>query len=410
MPAGRGGRASGGVVTAVRDLGEGPTRPTFQPSRARHGWTPRTSPGPGRPPGREGYPGVVSWRGGRRRRHRRGRARAGGRCGGRVRRGRGREDVPHPHVRLPDERARLGTTGRGPGGRRPGGDGRHGDRRRGGVQHLLHPGERRQQALRPPRQPEDPAREPSRHADRRRWLPGPDGPGEDPRAGRARGRGVRHPQPHRAPELLRRATAEGPIVEILDEPAPVASPPPPTSRPPRSPPSGTSPTPPGSPSRWAATTRAPTASSPPSGGPRCHRPMDDLVAEVAELGPPGGDRGHPARPERELLRPGHHPPPAPLRRPPAGGGRRRRHPPGAIHQPPPEGPPPRDHRGHGRHAGGLQPPAPSPPVRERPHPGGHASGIHGGALPRPPGRRPGRRRRPGRHHRPDRGLPGGDRG
>ena len=67
--------------------------------------------------------------------------------------------------------------------------------RRGGVQHLLHPGERRQQVLRPPGQPQGAARAPARHADRGGRLPGPDGPGADPRAGPPRRRGVRHPQP-----------------------------------------------------------------------------------------------------------------------------------------------------------------------------------------------------------------------
>ena len=55
-----------------------------------------------------------------------------------------------PHVRMSDERARLGAHRRVAGGRGHGGHRRSRVGRRGGAQHLLHPGERRQQALRAP--------------------------------------------------------------------------------------------------------------------------------------------------------------------------------------------------------------------------------------------------------------------
>ena len=57
-------------------------------------------------------------------------------------------------------------------------------RRRRRPQHLLHPGERRQQALRQPRPPQVGQGPPPRTADRRRRLPGPEGPGGHPATGR----------------------------------------------------------------------------------------------------------------------------------------------------------------------------------------------------------------------------------
>ena len=88
-----------------------------------------------------------------------------------------------------------------------------------------------------------------------------------PATGRPRRRGVRHPQPDRAP---RRCCAgprrEGPVVEILDAPDPEGAAGPPRWR--CSAPCASSPTRPGSPSRWGATTRAPSASCPRCAGPR----------------------------------------------------------------------------------------------------------------------------------------------
>ena len=56
------------------------------------------------------------------------------------------------------------------------------------------------------------------------------------------------------------------------------------------------------------------------------------------------------------------PPPPALRRAAAGGGRGRGHPAGPVHQPPSERPPARDHRRHGRDRRGVQPPPPSAAV------------------------------------------------
>ena len=92
------------------------------------------------------------------------------------------------------------------------------DGRRRRAQHLLHPGERRQQALRPPRRLKALKDGRPGPPDRGGRLPGPEGPRADRRAGRPRRRRVRHPQPGpRAPTLLERARLEGPIVEILEE-------------------------------------------------------------------------------------------------------------------------------------------------------------------------------------------------
>ena len=67
-------------------------------------------------------------------------------------------------------------------------------RRRRRAQHLLHPGERRQQALRHPRPPEVGQGPPARDADRGRGLPGPEGPGHGPGPGPVGRRRVGHPQ------------------------------------------------------------------------------------------------------------------------------------------------------------------------------------------------------------------------
>ncbi len=115
-------------------------------------------------------------------------------------------------------------------------------------------------------------------------------------------------------------------------------------------------------------------------------------------------RGHPARPERELLRPRPHaggPPrrrlvgagPAAVRRPaaarsaPSTGIRRVRY----------TSPHPKDLRPEtiaamAADARGLRAPAPAAAVGQRPHPGGHAPRLHRRALPRAAGRRPGRHR------------------
>ena len=162
-----------------------------------------------------------------------------------------------------------------------------------------------------------------------------------------------------APALLRRASAEGPLVEILDEPAPVGEP---TAADQQT-------------AALAAVRDLPYAAwvtiqmgcdnscafciVPAVRGPEVSRPMDDLVAEVAELARRGvtevtllGQNVNSYG--RDITR----------RRPLFGDllravGARRRDPAGAVHQPPPEGPPSRGHRRHGRDPGGLQPPPPA---------------------------------------------------
>ena len=83
-------------------------------------------------------------------------------------------------------------------------DGRPG--RRGRVQHLRGARERRQQALRQPRPPGAGEGQAPGHADRRRRLPGPEGPRRDHPQGAVGRRRVRHPQ-HRLAAGAARARA-----------------------------------------------------------------------------------------------------------------------------------------------------------------------------------------------------------
>ena len=128
---------------------------------------------------------------------------------GRTARGRRQRAPGHlrdPHLRVPDEHARL----RAPGGPARGGrvparrDGRHA--RRGRLQHLRGPRERRQPPVRQPGPVAAGQERPSRPADRRGRLPGPEGPGADHGPGALGRRGVRHAQ-HR---LAARAPGAGP--------------------------------------------------------------------------------------------------------------------------------------------------------------------------------------------------------
>ena len=91
------------------------------------------------------------------------------------------------------------------GGRRPGADRRPRRGRRGGAQHLLHPGERRQQALRPLGNLKALQRRPAGHADRRGRVPGPEGPGAGAPAAPATSTWCSAPTTWPAPRLLRRA-------------------------------------------------------------------------------------------------------------------------------------------------------------------------------------------------------------
>ena len=169
------------------------------------------------------------------------------------------------HLRVPDERARLGAHRRPARGRGHGADRRPRDGRRRRAQHLLHPGERRQQALRPPRPPQVAEGTRARPPDRGRRLPGPEGPRPDRGAGRPRRRRVRHPQPRRRAARCSSGRApRAPIVEILEEHEayPVGAPGPARASTTRR----------GSRSRSAATTRARSASCPPVRGARGQPP------------------------------------------------------------------------------------------------------------------------------------------
>ena len=240
----------------------------------------------------------------------------------------------------------------------------------------------------------------ARHPDRRRRLPGPEGPRPHRRAGAARRRRVRHPQRAPGRRAARRAARVpvGSIVEILDETAaddhdvvPRAP----------CPPAASCPTPAGSRSRSAATTPAPSASSPPCGAARSAAPFDDIVGEVRALAADGvtevtllgqnvnsygrdltlaqrraGDDVQVRPLFAELLR--------------AVGGvdgiRRVRY-----TSPHPKDLRPETIEAMADDAGRVRAPPPAPAGRQRPGARRHAPRLHRRALPRAPGRRPGRR-------------------
>ena len=106
----------------------------------------------------------------------------------------------------------------------------------------------------------------------------------------------------RAAELLREAADGGPAGHGDPRRGPA-----PRRRRPPCPCAATCRTPPGSPSRSAATTRAPSASCPSVRGKEISRPFDEIVAEVRGAGRGRHRRGHPPGPERQLLRPRPHP-------------------------------------------------------------------------------------------------------
>ena len=154
-------------------------------------------------------------------------------------------------------------------------------------------------------------------------------------------------------------------------------------------------------------------------GKEISRPFDDIVAEVGAPAADGvtevtllGQNVNSYGRDLTLAARqagGDRPRPPAVRRAAPGGRRRRGHPAGPLHEPAPEGPAARDDRGHGRDAGGVRAPPPAAAVGQRPGAGRHAPRLHRRALPRAAGRRPRRHRRPGRHHRHHRGLPRRDR-
>ena len=134
-------------------------------------------------------------------------------------------------------------------------------------------------------------------------------------------------------------------------------------------------------SRWAATRRARTASSPRCAAARSSRRPGEVLAEVTQLAQEGVRELTLLGSERQLVgaRPtARHP--HGVRRAPAGvrcGRRDRAHP---LHEPAPEGlPPPRD-RGDGRVRRCLRARAPPAAVRVDTHPEGDAPHVFAGAL------------------------------
>ncbi len=92
-------------------------------------------------------------------------------------------------------------------------------RRRRRPQHLLHPGERRQQALRPPRAPQEPQGPSPGPPDRGRRLPGPEGPRRDRQPAPATSTSCSAPTTWPMPRRCspKRPGPGVPVVEILEE-------------------------------------------------------------------------------------------------------------------------------------------------------------------------------------------------
>ena len=228
----------------------------------------------------------------------------------------------------------------------------------------------------------------ARPADRRRGMPGPEGPRADPGEGGLGRRRVRHPQPderagvapagpdrgprhgdprcaigrvRRQPAARSRRGARGALCRLGEHPDRVRQ-------------------------LLCLLHRAlgPRARSQPAGGR--HRGGGGVAR------PPRRDRGDVAGTERQLLRPRHHEAAPALRVVAASGGRRGGDRTDPLHEPAPEGPAARDDRGDGRDARGVRAAPPAASVRERPGVAGHAAGLHGAALSGAARRRPRRHR------------------
>ena len=245
-------------------------------------------------------------------------------------------------------------------------------------------------------------KERTRHADRRRRLPGPEGPGAHPGPGAPGRRRLRHPQ--RRPG--RRAAAGG-----RRRPAAPSwrSSTRPTRSPRRCPCGATCRTRRGSPSRSAATTPAPSASCRRCGARRSAGRSTRWSTRCAawprrarwrspcsgqNVNSYGRDLTHRRPLFADLLRAVGD----------VDGIRRVR-----FTSPHPKDLRPETIAAMAESPAGLRAPPPAPAVGQRPPPGRHAPGLHRVPVPGEAGRGPGRHRRPGRDHRLHRGLPRRDR-
>ena len=181
-----------------------------------------------------------------------------------------------------------------------------------------------------------------------------------------------------APQLLARARAEGPLVEILEEHDEY-----PSALPARREVDH---------SAWITIQIGCDNSCafcivPSVRGREVSRRMGDIVHEVEELARDGVRGSHVARPERQLLRSRsrRRPVPAAVRRPAARGRRGRRHRAGPLHVAASQGSAPRDDRRDGGVRERVRAPAPAVAVGERPHALAYAPRLHRGPLPRAPG-------------------------
>ena len=258
-------------------------------------------------------------------------------------------------------------------------------RRRRRAQHLLHPGERRQQALRPPRPPEGAeggAGPTCRSRSAAAWPR---------RTGSSSGSGPATSTSCSAPTTspTRRAARRGPGSRVRSSRSSRST----RRTPRRCRPGATSTTRPGSRSRSAATTRARSASCRPCAGEEVSRRMGDIVHEVEALAADGVVEitllGQNVNSYGRDLGAGQYAPR--VRRPAARGRRGRRHRADPLHVAAPEGPAARDDRGDGRVRVGVRAPAPAAAVGQRPHAGPHAPRLHRRSATssgsRPPGRR-----------------------